>query len=162
MVLDSGGSRLLCRHPQHDRRLAEGHLQADKGRGTRLMASSPLYTAFLSPFSFSLIMSVCLYPPPCASLCFLPSVSFSGKWRAGNASHAVTVPHFQFNICAQPKLITMIGLIYNSISHLQSKQVYSRRLLLWASSEREKTVALAQQNNILVSRYIFRAVFKSK
>lgn len=34
MVLDSGGISLLCCHPQHDRILAEGHLQEDKGRGS--------------------------------------------------------------------------------------------------------------------------------
>lgn len=34
-VLDSGGTCLLCRHPQHDWILAQSHLQEDEGGGMR-------------------------------------------------------------------------------------------------------------------------------
>lgn len=37
-VLDSGGTCLLCRHPQHDWILAQSHLQEDQGRGMRPMS----------------------------------------------------------------------------------------------------------------------------
>lgn len=40
VVLDSGGTRLLRCHSQHDRILAQSHLQEDEGGGMRTMSFS--------------------------------------------------------------------------------------------------------------------------
>ena len=44
LVLDPGGPGLLRRRPQHDRRLAEGPVQEDQGRGTPITPTHPPLT----------------------------------------------------------------------------------------------------------------------
>lgn len=74
IVLDSAGTCLLCCHPQHDRRLAQSHLQKNKRRGMRLFISfAPLLISFATPlFHFFLPLPMCLFIPQCI---FPPSSS---------------------------------------------------------------------------------------